>query len=268
MPIKQFFLLIFRGVSIIIKNDFRYWKKYLQRNLLFIIIVSCLNGSQAVSADKPIMDPRMEIGFGLSGFQLQSRPEWAAKYYTTGLVTGAVRVYRGLGIQVGKEYGLGKEPSAEWLDYGENLRIKTNIGTSTEVSWFGVRYEIPMSTFHSDFMSIHSICASVGGMYTKYGVRSDIQEKDKIIEEDTTKQSYSIATVKGPYASLTARWRLDNEASKETGTWFGVYGIDFGVRYVRYSNSTMRRDTIIKPKSNFSCFQVFIIGFLKIKLLY
>ncbi|MBT4482889.1 MAG: hypothetical protein HOC71_04330, partial [Candidatus Latescibacteria bacterium] len=205
---------------------------------------------------------------GIDGYRLQSYPDWVSEYYTTGLVTTAVRIFRGLSIQAAVEYGLGDELSTEWMDYSENIRIKTTERTSTEVSWFGIRYEIPMSVFHRNFWRIDSLCFSLGKMYSKYYVRSDTWIKNDILFDENPMENFKLADISGPYAAFAARWRLDTVVTKGTDSWFGAYGIDLGVRYVKYSDSSPKHDNIMKPDSAFSSFQVFVIGFMKIKLLY
>ena len=232
------------------------------------VLLLCFTGFQRSLAQSQELGPRLEIGGGLTGYRMQSPPDWSADYYTTGLVTTAIRLYRGLSIQAAVEYGLGDKLSSEWMDYGENVRIKTNDRTSTEVSWLGVRYEIPMSAFHSTFWKINSIYLSLGKMYSKYYIRSDTWIKNDILDDERSLDNYKVADVSGPYAAFAARWRMGNDFIDETDPWFGKYGVDFGVRYVKYTDSSPKHDNIMKPDSAFSSFQLFIIGFLKIKLFY
>ncbi len=251
------------------KSHYKLRKFNIQRVFLAICFIGCTGFSQNVSADHPVFGPRLVIGCGLSGLRLQSRPDWTAKYYGGGIISGAVRLYEGLSAEAGKEYGFGtRDPRADWVDYGEGVRLWTKDKTYNENSWLGLQYEIPLGLFSGDFFGINFICASLGMNYTKYGIRSDVLLKGDIREELDRKEKFRTATLSGPYAAIAARWRFDTVESEEKGSWFGAYGLDIGVRYTRYNKSSLRHDNVMEPKSNFNCFQLFMVGFLKIKLLY
>lgn len=248
------------------------WRKNIFTRVIFICIgvSGIFIFSLSVTAQESIYGPMIEIGGGMSGFRMQSRPDWAAKYYGAGLVTGAIRLYRGFSVLAGKDYGYGKEPRPSFLDYGKDVKLNTDEGTYLDGMWYGVRYEIPMSIFDKDIMGIDFIYASSGMTQTKFGIRSAylVKEDEKLYEEGPKGKNFRTATVSAPYAALAARWRLDTEDSRETGSWFGAYGLDIGVRYIRFNESSIRHDNIMMPKSNFNWFQIFVIGFIKIKLFY
>ena len=240
------------------------------RNFSIVLVALWMVCSTCVSAYDSIPGPRMEIGGGISAHRMQSRPNWSSKYYSTGIGTCAFRLYRGLYIQGGAEYGFGNLLRPEWLDYSENVRLKTEKGTYEEVTWLGVRYIVPASTFNIDFMGIQFVQTSLGIMYSRFGIRSSTWEEGENVEEDERERRFETARVSGPFIALAGRWQFnfDNIEEQEIDSWRGAYGFDIGVRYVRYNSSSTRYGSIMAPKSNFKCFQVYIIGFLRIKFLY
>ncbi len=238
------------------------------RCTLFLWFALIIIFSRTVKADSQDYGPAIEIGGGFRGLRMQSRPDWSSKYSTAGVATAAVRLYRGLFINAGKEYGRGDNSRNLGMDYGENIRLKTETGTIEEVSWVGARYDFPASIFKLSFMNVDLICASTGMMYTKFAVRTKMWAKDNVVEEASNFKKFRTATVSGPYVGLTARWRMKSDLTDDTDSWFGTYGLDIGVRYVRYTDSTVKHDNITSPKSNFNSYQLFIILFVKIKLLY
>ncbi|MFC1692404.1 hypothetical protein ACFL1R_02740 [Candidatus Latescibacterota bacterium] len=237
--------------------------------LLFLsslVLMLCIIGSCSVSADSEVLGPSIEIGGGLSGYQMQSRPEWAGHYYFAGVLSGAVRIFGGLSVQAGTEFGAGDNPSVKWIDYGDRMRLKLNKRTYKESLWYGVRYEIPMSLLPVSFYGADIIYASLGMMNAKYGIRSSLWEEDGTVINKDEMYRYHMAKVSGIYGALAARWRFDTDVSQETGAWYGSYGVDAGVKFIRYNDSETKYDTVMEPESGFGCFQIFIIGFMKIKI--
>jgi len=236
------------------------------------VLLMCLSVwmvcSQHALADNPTYGPPIEIGCGGSGYRMQSRPDWGSKYCVAGFGTVAVRVFKGLSIQAGKEYGNGDNPRVDLVNYGENVILRANKRTTQQASWIGARYDVPASIFNSDFMGMDFICASAGMMFTKFGLKCNYQVVDGILNKLPNTEDFRIAKVSGPFVGLTARWRIDSDITRGTDAWFGAYGFDIGVRYTRYTDQTTKHDNITAPKSNFNCYQLFIVAFVKIKLLY
>jgi len=223
--------------------------------------------AQAV-ADDPVFGPNIEIGVGLSQAQLHSRPEWSGKNYQSGFFYGALRVFKGLSVQGGYGYGMGDEPRPDWIDYGVDVKLWTHQDTYREARWYGLRYEVPSALLKVDLLGMDFLCAAAGWNRTKYGIKSQFLMKDGEIEKLDNIDRFRTATVEGPYFSLSGRWRLDTDLTKDTGAWFGAYGLELGVRRLGYWKSSVRHDNILKPKTNFNCYEIFLIGFVKIKLLY
>jgi len=238
------------------------------RVVALLIVICAVTVSQSAGADHPVYGPPLEIGLGVSGLRMQSRPDWTSKYYGTGIITGAYRIFHGLSIQAGMDYSYGEEPDPEWIDYGENTRLWTHKGTYGETIFYGLRYEIPTGGFDTDIISIPFLCVSLGMVKTEYGIRSKRLEVNRAVEEQENLTNYRTADVSGPYVSLGARWRFDTVDSQETQSWFGAYGLDIGVRYIRYNKSSMAYDNVMEPKSHFNSYQIYMIGFMKIKFLY
>ena len=145
--------------------------------------------------------------------------------------------------------------------------------------WLGARYEIPMSKFNKDIHGIHTVYFSGGVTWDEFQIRSTRQahfktvhgwdageEPEEVVSSD---RSYKVADVKGYYIGIAARWRLDKkETTGVDDSWMGPYGFDIGVRYTDYFESTTKYDNIVKPKSSFNNYQIYINIFLKIGLLY
>ncbi len=166
------------------------------------------------------------------------------------------------------EYGKGENPRAESVNYGDDMRLNPKKGTVEDVKWYGIRYEIPMSVFNHDFMNIDLVCFSVGMMSKKLSIKSNMWEIDEELVTVSDAKTYEAASVNGPYIGVNARWRLDSAAAKEDDPWFGAYGLDVGARYVRFSEGTAKYNTYSAPKSNLNSYQIFIILFVKVRLLY
>ncbi len=234
--------------------------------------------SHVVFADQSIYDPRFEIGIGATALEMHSRPEWISKYYTSGIMTLSYRIANGLSVQGGKNFGHGlKQLTKKWINYGNHAQVNIENGTYTEDLWLGTRYEIPMSKLNRDYAGIHTIYCAGGVTWGEYGIRGknyryyqtengwDLGEP---FEPRTSESSLKTADLTGYYIALAARWRVDTAYTEEEDSWLGSYGLDIGVRYTRYPGCTTKYDNIIKAKSNFNYYQIFIIAFLKLRFLY
>ncbi len=234
--------------------------------LLFLAFSVC--GILPVSADQTILGPNAELGVRFDGFSMQGRPEWCSKYYGAGMITVAYRLLFGLSVHGAIGFGLGDESVSDWIEYGEDFRIKADRRTYTELSWAGFRYEIPMKTLGMDYAHIDIVYCSLGMMYAKYSIKSRTWIDTGVLEKGSETKLYRTADVSGPYAELAARWRLDTDITKDTGSWLGALGVDLGVRYIHYTDSKVRFDNIMKPTSAFNCFEVFLVGSMKMSFFY
>jgi len=242
------------------------------------LIIACSTFySHVVFADQTIYGPKFEIGIGATGLQTHSRSEWISKHYTSGVMTLSYRIVNGISIQGGKNFGYGKKQSLKWINYGDHAQVNLENGTYTEDLWFGARYEIPMSKLNRDYSGIHTIYCAGGVIRGEYGIRGknyryyqtengwDLSE---VFETRTSESSLKTADLTGYYITLAARWRVDTAYTEEEDSWLGSYGLDIGVRYARYPGCNTKYDNIIKAKSNFNYYQIFIIAFLKLRFLY
>jgi len=219
------------------------------------------------SAEHPLYGPRLEIGGGLSGARFQSRPNWVDKYSFGGTITAAVRIYEGLSVQVGKDYTVGDEPRPSWIEYGKDRLLETKEGTVMEVSWGGLRYEIPARYVGMDFFGMSFVYALAGVRIAKYGIMSGRAFQGNGIVDLAGISNYRIAKITTPYAAVAGRWRFKTDMSEDAESWFGSYGLDVGVRYIRGGDVVRRHDNIMKPKSHFNSYELFIIAFMKIRFL-
>ena len=236
----------------------------------FVLMWAWIVHSTCVSADDSPIETRIEIGGGISAYRMQSRPDWSSKYYTNGLGTCAFRLYRGLYIESGAEFGLGGVLRSEWFGYSENVRLNTSNGTFTEEKWLGVRYMVPARTLNTDILGVQFVYTSLGMMFSSFGIRTTSWEEGETVKGDDRVRRFDVARVSGPYITVAGRWlfHFENTEEQEADSWRGSYGFDIGVRYVRYTSSRTRYETIMAPKSNFNCFQVYIVGFMGIRFLY
>jgi len=210
----------------------------------------------------------LEVGLGVSGQRMQSRPEWAGKHYGTGFVTCGLRLYKGFSIRAGKEYGLGEEPKAEHIPYGD-MTLDTKDGTWTDVTFYGIRYDIPVRLLNFDFMAVDMLCVSAGLLETKFGIKSELfRNVEGSGEKVESLRNQRTATVSGQYVDIAARWFIRLPGFSEDESLLGMYGIDFGVRYGRYPRGSVRYDNVMEPASNFNFYQVYLMGFAAIKFFY
>jgi len=236
-------------------------------------------------------NPRFEIGAGVSGLRYWSRPEWTSDYMGTLLATASMRLLLGLYVQGTAELGKGDDPYPDWITYKEGLAIKTNAGTYSEGTSLGLRYDIPATTVSriintlataarlrkrdpaftpGTYGGIDYFCPSVGMVRTTFGVKGNGQKETgpTEIESFGASREFYIADVTGFYAGIAARWRLDTDYTENPGSWFGSYGVDFGARYIRFSDDNRHSPTLEPTSSRFNSYQVYLVGFMKFKLFY
>ncbi|MFC1538370.1 hypothetical protein ACFL6H_03015 [Candidatus Latescibacterota bacterium] len=260
-------------------NIFVYSKLCKKHVLIkYIIVTTCLLFcSRFVAAEQYNYGPRFEIGIGSGLSKMLMKPEWSSEYYYTGSLNYAYRIIYGLSVQGGKNLGLGNRLENEWYEYGTNLQVDSAGGTFRESSWMGLRYEIPMSLLKKDYKKIHAVYVSGGISWDEFAFNSKSQKryetdygwqtgKSSIMEYNNG--SYKTADLKGYYIAAAARWRFNTVDTDEEDSWLGSYGLDFGLRYIGYYNSDVKYDNIMPVKSNFGYYQIFVVGFLKIKFLY
>jgi len=219
----------------------------------------------SASASDTGLGPSFEIGGGLMYAQSNNYPDWSTKNYRMGTINGAVRFFRGLAFQGGYDSSLGEDVHLKSLTYGDEIRLEKLGVSNYETSWFAFRYEVPMRALKRDLFRIQTVYTSLGISWARYTLTSSQCIKNGIREIDQSETRYHIADMRGPIAVLGARWRMDTDVTQGTGSWLGAYGIDAGVRYIRYDSYTPAHDTIEKPAGDVAVLQVFVIGFLKIR---
>ncbi len=261
-------------------NIFRFWKLCNNTGLIkkYIIITTCLLFcSRFVAAEQNNYGPRFEIGIGSSVSRMQSEPDWSSNSYYSGSLNYAYRIIYGLSVQGGINLGMGDSPGDDWFEYGSHYLINSESGTYLESTWLGARYEIPMSLLKMDFHKINSVYLSGGMSWNELAFNSKTQKRydneygwksGDIYNLEYNRGSYRAVDLKGYYISAAARWRFDTRDTDENDSWFGSYGFDLGFRYNTYYDSEGKYDNIKPAKSDFSNFQIFIVGFLKVKLFY
>ena len=253
------------------RKDVNNIKKY-----LFILILYVFYSSM-IFADEEDYGPRFELGVGGSLVMPQSMPEWSAEYYGSAILTSSFRFFEGLSIQGGRNIAFGGEPDTEWFDYGDHYQIESDKGTYIEGTWLGLRYDIPLRKYNLEFENIHTIYFGGGLLWDDYGIRSENQKyyiEEKAWEEsgspDEVNDSlhhFKFSELEGYYVTFAARWRVDTE-NAEKDSWIGAYGFDFGIRYSDYTKCSPEYENIVKSKSNFCNYQIFLVGFAKIRFFY
>ncbi len=231
--------------------------------LLFLAAVARAQGTP--DPIEMIYGPGIEIGGG-AGFNIEGEETpWNSKNYNLGLVTASIRIFQGLSIQGGMDYGKGKNSDADTLTYGD-YRLQLNKKTFISSYWAGLRYEIPMSMIGKDIMAIHSVYCAVGMTWADYGVQSSKWTyRDESVTNDNTEQ-FKVVRFTGPYIMAAARWRIDRQDAEAGGSWLGSYGVDLGVRYSRLGDHTIEHPNIPAPSDDYTSTQIFLTGFIKIKL--
>jgi hypothetical protein len=222
--------------------------------------------SAAIHAESDLLyGPRLEFGPGVGITSENAKVPWASESYQVGMLTAAVRLFKGLSVQGGIEYGRGKKSDVDSLSYG-NYRLQLNNKTYTSSMWAGVRYELPMNIFRKDIMGIHSVYGAAGMCWADYGVKSTEWTNKGVNEQSDRAVQYRTARLSGPYYVLAARWRIDSPDTEGLGSWIGSYGVDLGVRYTTFGTSRMEHPNIVTPPDDFSSFRVFVVGFMKFRL--
>jgi hypothetical protein len=234
--------------------------------VLFILVF--VSPAVLVHAEEdPVYGSRFEVGGGVGAQIPKNQPRWAPNSYQMGIITASVRVFKGLSLQGGIDYSRGGKPLSDSLSWGD-YRLQINKGTFSSSKWAGVRYELPFSIMKWNIMGIHSIYGAAGMTWTEYGVQSTQWTIKNIPESDESERNFRVADLRGPYGVLAARWHIDRfgDESGETVSPLGTYGVDLGVRFSRFSESSVRQPNIEKLPSNFSNYQIFLVGFLKFDL--
>lgn len=245
--------------------------------MFMILTFSFVFCSRIVFAEQNNYGPRLEVGIGSGFLQMLSEPDWSSKSYYSGSLNYAYRIIYGFSLQGGNNLGFGAVPSEDWYNYGTYCQINSKSGTYRESSWLGARYEIPMSVIKKDFKGIDSILVSGGLSWDKFAFKSKTQKKyekefgwksGEVPLLEYKKGSYDTADLEGYYISVAARWRFDTVDTVESDSWLGSYGIDLGVKYNSYNDSSTKYDNLEQAKSNMGYYQVFIVIFMKLKFLY
>jgi hypothetical protein len=220
----------------------------------------------AAAEDEIDYGPRFEIGIGGSYSQEYKAPQWTSESYNSTMISGAIRIYNGLAIQGGVGLGRGGKPFADSLSYGKDYILNPDKGTYNTTSWFGLRYEIPMSVLKQNFVGIHSVYICAGICNADYGVRSTswIYNGNLLVNQGVS--SFRFSGLNGQYASLAARWRIDTGTGENPGSWLGAYGLDLGIKYTRYQDIKPELPDLEKAVPGFNNLQIFALAFLKFRL--
>jgi len=214
------------------------------------------------------LGPRMEMGVGIDGSRMQSRPDWAGKYYAAGNINFALRLYRGLAFQASRNFAYGTDPYPTGINYGTDKILNTSGGTLSSSSRLGLRYEQDLSKkkilpFNADIAYV-----SAGIINSTFSVRSTQWIENSELVKSNGKTVYQFADASGYYAEAAIRIKLKTDYSDEKDSWFGSYGLDFGARYSRYSDCNTRFPNIKESANNFNSYQIFINLFMKFRLFY
>lgn len=216
----------------------------------------------AAAEDDPVYGPRFEGGGGFGYLADSSRPNWGSQSFYQVLFSGSVRVYRGFSLTGGFDYGLGEKPPLKNATLGE-YQVPINKKSPRTAVSAGVRYEHPAWKQLKDLTGAYSIYGAAGMTWADYEISSTKWSSELEKNTELAKRTFAVADLSGPYAALALRWRIDNPDPALAGTWANAYGVDFGVRYTRYSEHTMKDPFFEKPSSSFSGSQIFLIGFIK-----
>ncbi|MBN1292324.1 MAG: hypothetical protein JXB48_10840 [Candidatus Latescibacteria bacterium] len=230
--------------------------------VFFVMVFSFF--SSIISADDTKLGPPIEIGGGIAYTWSSSKPEWSIDSYKMGILCGGIRFFKGLSVQGGIDASLGEKIDLKPVQYDDNMRLEKIKNSLYETSWVGLRYEVPVPVT-SDLYRINSFHTTVGYSWARYTLTSTEWVIGNEWEIDQPETKYLIARLGGPYVAICARWRFDTEESINTGSWFGSYGLDVGIKYSRYNTCNTRYDTIQEADPKFSVVQVFLIGFVKIR---
>jgi len=211
--------------------------------------------------------PGLELGAGLTGLQMNNNPGWIGDYYGSGFGSGALRIYKGLSIQGGFGFGKGQDPKSDWVGMTGKKRLWSQEGSSIGNVFYGLRYEIPMYRFNFGKLGPEFIYVGVGIDKKKFKIESSVVDNDGVPELNGT-ELYELASVTGYYYTLAGRWKIKTDETIEGDSWFGSYGLDVGVRYFKHSDSELKYAGSQPFKSSFNSMEIFVLAFMKVKLLY
>jgi len=233
--------------------------------VLLCSVPAVLSAQEPSDRVEMIYGPGIEVGVGVGAdLEGEARP-WNADRYNMGIITAAMRIFQGLSVQGGLDYGRGRNSEADTLTYGD-YRLKLNKKTFLNSYWAGVRYEVPMSMIGRDIMGIHSVYCAAGMAWADYGVKSsEGSYRGESFTNDNVEQ-FKVARLTGPYFMVAARWRIDRPDKETTNTLWGSYGVDFGVRYSKLGDHTLEYPNIPAPSGDYTSTQIFLAGFVKIRL--
>ena len=230
--------------------------------LLVVFILINLAYTARSSASDEFWGPRLEVGGGVGYVTASQQPAWSAKKFRTGSIVGAYRIFRGMSVQGGYEGSLGEGINLKSF-YGRDMQLKKVNTSYYSSTWVGIRYETPADILKGYQFGSHSLYASLGYTWARFGVTTNEWTVNGVPETDNLWTKYQVADVSGPYGIIALRWRLDSDFTKNAKSWFGAYGFDGGLKYIRYTSCSTKYDTIEKSGSDFSFLHVFIIGFIK-----
>ena len=249
--------------------DAKDFKKVMIINRLWLfvmfVVMICLPAG-ASAEDTFNYGSRFEFGIG-GGYSAEySRPGWSSESSGLVMITGAVRLWKGLGVQGGVDFGHGGRPDADSLAYGSDYILNPNKGTYSNSKWLGLRYEIPMKLIKQDFMGINSFYVSGAYCWSDYGVRSTEWLHNSVLFSGQTRTKYQFSKMEGQVYSVAARWKADDKTVMES-PWLGAYGADFGLKYTRYEEGDPELPGLEKSRSGFNNLQVFFTVYMKFNLL-
>jgi hypothetical protein len=261
--------------AIIIQGGFMFFSvgKKIEKSFILnfvsicpIFIILFLFPGSVLAEDTADYGSRYEFGIGGSYSQEYKQPHWTSGNYNIAMLTGAIRLYKGLAVQGGVDIGRGGKPISDSLSYGKDYILNPNKGTYNGSSWVGLRYEFPMKQIKKDILGIHSIYAFGGFCWSDYGIQSTEWIYNGLLYTDQSKVAYRFAKLKGKFAAVAARWRVDTGTGKDEGPLLGSYGADLGIKYVHYRAGEPEVPGLEKSRDGFNNLQAFLILFMKFKI--
>jgi hypothetical protein len=239
----------------------------IQSVVSIIFIVFSLSAASVFAEKDPVYGSRYEVGGGVGFQSMNNQPRWVTDSQQMVVITASIRAYKGLSLQGGIDYSRGGKPDSDSLTWGD-YHLKINKGTFSSSKWAGIRYELPLSVVGRNYLGIYSIYGAAGMTWAEYGVQSTQWTNKGVAETDENERNFRVADLRGLYGVLAARWHIDTlgDNPEEDAALLGEYGVDLGVRFTRYNESTLRHSNIEKMPSNFSNYQIFLVGFLKFDL--
>jgi len=230
-----------------------------------VLCMVCLAALSGTHVEAEGLGPRLEIGIGGGGSSMRNRPGWAGKRYGSLFGTAAYRLIAGLAVQGGQEFGFGRNPGSEIIPYDSVGTLKIKKSLRSESAWYGLRYEfIVPARIRTWYLS--GVWVAGGIVKTDYTV--DISTYYYTGDPPPTIPSgqITIAKTDGTYAALGARWRFTTDETSADDAWMGSYGLDAGVRYISYGDCRVSRSAVELPTSTFHAIEVFVVGFMKVRL--